>query len=84
MTIVAESLSPLLANIFVSYDKELVAMTVLAIRIFSLSFIISGFNIFASSLFTALNNGMISALISFLRTFVFQIIMIFGLPLLFD
>lgn len=84
MTVAAESLSPLLASIFVSYDKDLVAMTTLAIRIFSLSFIISGFNIFASSLFTALNNGIISALISFLRTFVFQIVMIFGLPLLFD
>ena len=55
-------------------------LTINAIRLYSLSYIISWFNIFASSFFTALNNGFISALISFLRTLLFQVAMIFILP----
>lgn len=82
MTLLAELLSKPLANIFVSYDKELLKMTTTAIILFSISYAISWFNIYASSFFTALNNGFISALISFLRTFAFQIIMIFILPLI--
>lgn len=80
LTGLAEILSKLLASIFVSYDIELLEMTTRAIRLFALSYIISGFNIFASSFFTALNNGAVSAAISFLRTLVFQITMIFVLP----
>lgn len=83
MTICAEILAKLLASVFVSYDNNLLEMTTNAIRIFSISFIISGFNIFASSFFTALNNGVISAIISFVRTLVFQVIMILVLPILF-
>lgn len=82
MTILAELLSKLLASIFVSYDIELLEMTTNAIRLFSISYLISGFNIFTSSFFTALNNGAVSAIISFLRTLVFQIAMIFILPLI--
>lgn len=82
MTGLAELLSNLLASIFVSYDADLLEMTTRAIRLFSLSYIISGFNIFSSSFFTALNNGLVSAAISFLRTLVFQIAMIFLLPLI--
>lgn len=80
MTVMAEVLSGLLAGIFVSYDKELMEMTTVAIRLYSMSYIISGFNVFGSAFFTALNNGMVSALISFLRTLVFQILMILILP----
>lgn len=80
MTFLAEILAKPLASIFVSYDKELLGMTINAIRLYSLSYIISWFNIFASSFFTALNNGFISALISFLRTLVFQIVCILILP----
>ncbi len=80
MTGLAELLSKLLASIFVSYDEGLLEMTTNAIRLFSLSYIISGFNIFSSSFFTALNNGFVSAAISFLRTLVFQVVMIFLLP----
>lgn len=82
MTGLAEILSSLLASIFVSYDAGLMAMTANAIRLFSLSYFISGFNIFSSSFFTALNNGGVSAAISFLRTLVFQVIMILVLPLI--
>ena len=84
MTILAELSSKILASIFVSYDTELLDMTANAIRLFSISYIISGFNIFASSFFTALNDGVVSAAISFLRTLVFQVAMIFILPALFE
>lgn len=80
MTFLAEVLAKPLASIFVSYDKELLEMTINAIRLYSLSYIINWFNIFASSFFTALNNGFISALISFVRTLVFQIACILILP----
>ncbi len=83
MTFLAEISSKLLASIFVSYDTELLNMTTTAIRLFSISYIISGFNIFTSSFFTALNNGVVSAIISFLRTLVFQVTMIFVLPAIF-
>lgn len=82
MTILAELLSKLLAGVFVSYDANLLAMTTSAIRLFALSYFISGFNIFSSSFFTALNNGAVSAIISFLRTLLFQVVMIFVLPIL--
>ncbi len=82
MTGIAELLSKLLASIFVSYDDGLLNMTTNAIRLFSLSYLISGFNMFASSFFTALNNGFVSAAISFLRTLVFQVIMIYLLPVI--
>jgi len=84
MTILAELSAKVLASIFVSYNIELLDMTTTAIRLFSLSYIISGFNIFASSFFTALNNGLVSAAISFLRTLVFQVATILILPLILD
>lgn len=82
LTILGELSSKFLAAIFVSYDNNLLNLTTRAIRLFSISYIISWFNIFASSLFTALNNGVISAIISFMRTLVFQIVMIFILPVI--
>lgn len=78
----AELLAEPLAAIFVGYDQTLYEMTVRAFRIFSIAFLAGGINIFASSFFTALNNGPISAAISFLRTLVFQIGCVLGLPLL--
>lgn len=80
MTTLAELSSEILAGIFVSYDVELLKITTNAIKIFSISYIISGVNIFASSFFTALNNGVVSAAISFFRTLLFQIAMILILP----
>lgn len=82
MTTLAEILAKPLASIFVSYDAELLDMTTNAIRLFGISYLISGINIFASSFFTALNNGFVSAAISFLRTLVFQITMILVLPMI--
>lgn len=80
MTLLAEILAKPLASIFVSYDKQLLDMTIIAIRLYSISYIISGINIFGSSFFTALNNGLVSAIISFLRTLVFQILAILIFP----
>lgn len=71
-----------LSMIFVSYDAELLSITVHAFSIFLISFLMVGFNIFASAFFTALNDGFTSALISFSRTLVFEVIAVLILPLL--
>lgn len=83
MLLIAELLARPLSMIFVGYDPGLLAMTVHALRISSLSFFIVGLNIFASSFFTALNNGGVSAAISFLRTFIFKLSAVLLLPLIF-
>ena len=75
-----ELLSRPLAVLFVGYDKMLLDMTVHAFAIFSFSFLCSGFAIFGSSFFTALNDGLTSALISFLRTLVFQVTAVIIFP----
>lgn len=79
----AITLSKLLSSIFVGYDPALFDLTVHAFSIYSISFLFFGFTIFASSFFTALNDGSVSAAISFLRTLVFQVLAILLLPLLF-
>ena len=73
-----------LAKIFVGYDAELHVLTSHAFRLFSFSFLLAGFNIYCSSFFTALNNGAISAAVSFLRTLVFQTSAVLILPLILD
>lgn len=82
MVVSAEICAAPLAHIFVGYDAELMALTVSGFRIFSLSFAFMGFAIFCSGFFTALNDGVTSAIISFLRTLVFQLAAILILPLL--
>ncbi len=82
MTLLSEILAGLQAGIFVGYNPDLRAFTVNAIRLYSLSYIISGINIFASSFFTALNNGLVSAAISFLRTFIFLATAILVMPII--
>lgn len=69
-----------IAHLFVGYDAELCDMTVNALRIYALSFLVCGFNIFGSAFFTGLNNGTASALISFLRTLVLQVVAVLLLP----
>lgn len=71
-----------LSRIFVSYDPKLLDMTRRGFMIYSISFLLCGFNIFGSNLFTALNNGLISALISFVRTLVCQIAAVMLLPMI--
>ena len=72
-----------LAKIYVGYDQALLTLTVRAFHIYTLAFVLSGINIFASSLFTALNNGPISALIAFMRSLVFELLSVLILPLIF-
>ena len=84
LTLLARLLAAPLAKLFVGYDEGLYTLTCHAFRLFSFAFLFAGFNIFASSFFTALGNGLISAAISFLRTLVFQTASVFILPLIFD
>ncbi|MGN1205982.1 MAG: MATE family efflux transporter [Eubacterium sp.] len=77
----AQLIASPLARIFVGYDPELFALTRHGFRIFSFAFLINGFNIYGSSFFTALNNGLLSAVISFLRTLVFQVVAVVVLPI---
>lgn len=77
-------LSRPLSGIFVGYDKALFDMTVHAFSIYSFSFLFAGVAIFGSSFFTALNNGLVSALISFLRTLVFQVLAVLVFPLIWE
>lgn len=81
--ILAQLLATPLAKLFVGYDSTLLAMTQTGFHIYSLVYIINGFNIFGSSFFTALSNGIVSAVISFLRTLVFQIGAVLILPIVF-
>lgn len=83
LTSLAEIFAPLIVAIFVGYDKDLLAMTSTAYRIYALAFIFMGFNVFGSSFFTALNNGAVSALISFARTLLFQVVSVLILPRIF-
>ena len=71
-----------MSAIFVGYDPELLEITTHAFGIFSFSFLFSGFAIYGSSFFTALNDGLTSALISLLRTLVFQVSAVIIFPLL--
>lgn len=81
MTILAELLSYPLTRIFVGYDPELFAMTCHGFRLYAISFLLSGFNIWGSGFFTALGDGAVSAMISFLRTLVFQTSVVLILPI---
>lgn len=82
MLIAAECLAKPLATIFVGYDAKLLDMTLHGFVIFSFSFLFAGIAIYGSSFFTALNNGLVSALISFLRTLVFQVAAVLIFPLI--
>ena len=83
MLLAAQLLAVPLAQLFVGYDKQLVDLTVSGFRVFALAFPLMGFAIFGSGFFTALNDGLTSALISFLRTLVFEASAVLLLPLIF-
>ena len=84
MCIAGETLGGPLSRLYVGYDEELLKITIHAFAIFSISFLFSGITIFGSSFFTALNDGLTSALISFLRTMVFQIAAVMVFPILWE
>ena len=83
LTTVSETMAGPLSHIFVGQDPQLFTMTRKAFMICSLIFLMGGFNMFGSSFFTALNNGLISATISFLRTMVCQVVAVLIMPLIF-
>ncbi len=80
LTLLSTVSAGLIAKIFVGYNKELYDITVRSIMLFGISYLFIGFNIFGSAFFTALNNGIISAALSFSRTLVFQVGAVFLLP----
>jgi len=83
LTVLALVLAETVAKIFVGYDEGLYELTCHAFKLFAYSFLLAGFNIFMSSFFTALNNGGVSAAISFLRTLLFQTSCVIVLPMMF-
>ncbi len=82
MLLFAEIFARPLSQIFVGYDNELLDLTVKGFLIFSLTYLFAGIAIFGSGFFTALNNGLVSALISFLRTLVFQVAAVIIIPII--
>ena len=82
MTLISFVLARPLSQMFVGYNEELLEMTVHGFKIFSLSYLFMGVAIFGSSFFTALNDGVTSAIISFLRTLVFQLGAVILLPII--
>ena len=82
ITLLAEFGAKPLALVFVGYDATLFEITRRALAIYSVSFLLAGFNIFSSAFFTALNDGFVSASISFLRTMLFQLVTVLCLPAL--
>ena len=83
VTLMSEIFSKTFVSIFVSNNQELLKLSITAFRLFSISYIIDWFNLYASSFFTALNDGKTSGIISFFRAFAGQLIMIFLLPIAF-
>lgn len=83
LVVLSEIFAEPLVRIFASRDAELLAITIRGFRLYALSFFVMGFNVWGSAFFTALNNGAVSAAISFLRTLVFQIIAVLVLPVIF-
>jgi Na+-driven multidrug efflux pump len=84
MFILGEGLAVPLSKLFVGYNPVILDMTIRDFRLYSFCFLIVGFNIFGSSFFTALNNGLVSAILSFLRLFLFQAITVLVMPLFMD
>ncbi|MCQ2751530.1 MAG: hypothetical protein MJ189_00240 [Coriobacteriales bacterium] len=83
MLFITQLSAPLLASIFVSYDQQLYDLTVHAFRIYTIAFSLIGFNIFASGYFAALNNGIAAAILAFVKTFIFEVLAVFLLPMAF-
>ena len=83
MVAIGITLARPLSSIFVGYEPGLLDLTVSGFQIFALSFFFMGYAIFISGFFTALNDGLTSALVSFLRTLVFQVAAVLLLPLIF-
>ncbi len=84
MCVLGIAMSGFLARLFVGYDSELCEMTQWGFIVYCIAFLVMGINIYGSSFFTALGNGLVSALISFLRTLLFQVVAVLVLPIFFE
>lgn len=84
MTVFAVVFAEPFARIFTKSDRELLVLTVKGMRLYSLCFLLTGLNIFASSFFTALSNGAVSLILSFFRTFIFPMVAVFVLPIFWE
>ncbi|MCI5897848.1 MAG: MATE family efflux transporter [Firmicutes bacterium] len=82
LTLLAELTAPFLADCFVGYDPELKVLAIYALRLYSICFLLCGFNMFASALFTALNNGLVSGLLSGVRMMGFEASMVILIPII--
>ena len=82
MVLFSQVMAEPLSKLYVSYDRELMDLTCRALRVYSLAFLFMGYAIYASGFFTALNDGLTSALLSFLRTMVFQVAAVLLLPMI--
>lgn len=83
MLVITESLARPLSMIFANYDKDLLELTVNALRLYGIAYLIAGFNVFGSAYFTALNDGLVSAVISVGRTLVLQVATVLIMPIFF-
>jgi Na+-driven multidrug efflux pump len=83
MTILTIGFATPLSSLFTHGDNGLLDLTSSGMRLYGISFLLAGLNIYASSFFTSLNDGLVSAVISFARTLVFQVIAILVMPILF-
>ncbi len=81
MFVIAEFSAPLISRIYVGYDEAVFKLSVHALRMYAFAFLLQGINEYASAYFTGLNNGLVSGILAFGRTFVFQTILILVLPL---
>lgn len=84
LTAIAMLLSAPLARLFVGYDAVLMDMTRHGFRVYAAAFLFMGLNMFGSSFFTALNDGLVSAILSFVRAFFLQVVCILLLPTLLE
>lgn len=82
MLCISQMMAGTLCQIFVGYNPELMAMTLHGFRLFALNYVMSGINVYSSAFFTALCNGKISALLSFMRAFLLRGGMVLLLPLI--
>ena len=82
LTLLADLTAPFLADCFVGYDPELKVLAIYALRLYSICFLLCGFNMFASALFTALNNGLVSGLLSGVRMMGFEASMVILIPII--
>ena len=81
MFVLAQVSAPLISRIYVGYDETVYRLSIHAMRMYALAFLLQGFNEYASAYFTGLNNGLVSGILAFTRTFLIQTVMILVLPL---